>query len=161
MSLPALRLRPIPVTEPQPALRVVPDVDPSSADPQQTLLPLELVLPPRRSPGIAATEPAPRGFALRFTQAALEVTTGLRPPAQLQAWTSDDVHATLQHRHAAVLRSSARPRRFRVRSVHVATPQQGVAEVAAVVSDGVRYRAVAFRMEGRDQRWRVTALQLG
>jgi hypothetical protein len=161
MSLPALRLRPVPVTEPQPALRVVPDVDPVTADPHQTLLPLDLVLPPRRSPGLPAGEPAPRGFALRFTQAALEVIAGLRPPAQLQAWTTDDVHAALQHRHAAVLRAAARSRRLRVRSVHVATPREGVAEVAAVVGDDVRYRAMAFRMEDRNQRWRVTALHLG
>jgi hypothetical protein len=161
MSLPALRLRPVPVIEPEPALRVLPEVEPVPTDPRQTLLPLDLVLPPRSSPGLAATEPAPRGFALRFTQAALEVAAGLRPPAQLQGWTSDDVHATLQHRHAAVLRAAGRPRRCRVRSVHVATPREGVAEVAAVVGDGVRCRAVAFRMEGRNERWRVTALQLG
>ena len=161
MALPELRVRPVPVVEPRPALRVVPAVEPPAAGVQQALLPLDLVLPPRRSPGLPAMAPAPRGFALRFTQAALEVTAGLRPPAQLQAWTSQTVHATLQHRHAAVLRSGARSRRCRVRSVHVATPSDGVAEVAAVVGDGVRCRAMAFRMEGRNERWRVTALQLG
>lgn len=160
MTSSALRVRPVPVVEPHPALSVVPDVEPPAAGVQQAL-PLELALPPRRSPGLPATTPAPRGFALRFTQAALEVTAGLRPPAQLQAWTSDEVHATLQHRHAAVLRSGRRSRHCRVRSVHVSTPVHGVAEVAAVVGDGVRCRAVAFRMEGRNERWRVTALQLG
>jgi Family of unknown function (DUF6459) len=161
MMLPALRVRPVPVVEPQPALRLVPEEAAPTAGPEQTLLPLELVLPPRRSPGVPAAQPAPRGFALRFTQAALEVAAGLRPPAQLQAWTSDEVHATLQHRHAAALRQGPRPRRSRVRSVHVSTPAEGVAEVAAVVADAARCHAVAFRMEGRDERWRVTALHLG
>jgi hypothetical protein len=161
MGLPALRVRPVPVVEPHPALRVVPDAEPAAAGPQQAVLPLELVLPPRREPGLPPAAPAPRGFALRFTQAALEVVAGLRPPAQLQPWTSEDVHATLQHRHATAARSGGRPRRCRVRSVHVATPVEGVAEVAAVIADGPRCRAVAFRMEGRDERWRVTALHVG
>jgi Family of unknown function (DUF6459) len=161
MSLPALRVRPVPVAEPLPAMRVVPEPGEDAVVAGQALLPLDLVLPPRRAPGLPVTEPAPRGFALRFTQAALEVTAGLRPPAQLQAWTSEDVHATLQHRYAAVLRSGRRPSRCQVRSVHVATPSDGVAEVAAVVGDGVRCRAIAFRMEGRNARWRVTALDLG
>jgi uncharacterized protein DUF6459 len=161
MGLPALRVRPVPVVEPHPALRVVPDADPRPADPQQAVLPLELVLPPRLEPGLPPAAPAPRGFALRFTQAALEVMAGLRPPGQLQPWTSEEVHATLQHRYAAALRTGARPRRCRVRSVHVAAPDEGIAEVAAVVADGARCRAVAFRMEGRGDRWRVTALHVG
>ncbi|MGZ4625813.1 MAG: Rv3235 family protein [Kineosporiaceae bacterium] len=98
---------------------------------------------------------------MQFTQAAVEVVTGLRPPAQLMGWTSDDVRDALQRRHALALRPGARPRRYRVRSVHVSTPVEGVAEVAAVVEDGARYRAVAFRMEGRERRWLVTAIDFG
>ena len=155
-----LRLRPVPVLEPRPALRVVPEDAAGSNWPLQEALPLELeerALPPPP----ALEESAARSWALQFTQVALEVTAGLRPPAQVARWTSDAVHASLQRRHAAALRSAASARRSRVRSVHVCVPTDGVAEVAAVVGDGVRCRAVAFRMEGRNERWRVTALHLG
>ena len=89
------------------------------------------------------------------------MVAGLRPPSQLLRWTSEEVHAALQRRHALAQRSGGHPRRSRVRSVHVSRPVEGVAEVAAVVADGARCRAVAFRMEGRDERWQVTALDLG
>jgi Family of unknown function (DUF6459) len=159
MTMP-LRARPIPVVEPRPALRVVQDDDPVPAPwPSQDVLPLELeaalvVPPPQREPGLL------RGWALRFTQVALEVVAGLRPPGQLVRLTSEEVQAGLQRRHALALRADAVPRRFRVRSVHVSTPLDGIAEVAAVVGEGGRYRAVAFRMEGHGERWEVTALDM-
>jgi hypothetical protein len=155
-----LRVRPVPVVEPRPALRVVPDQEACAAWPMQEALPLELDDGALAGPPPHATS-GPRGWALRFTQVALEVAAGLRPPGQLVRWTSDEVQAALQRRHALALRAAARPRRSRVRSVHVSTPVEGVAEVAAVVGDGVRCRAVAFRMEGRNERWQVTALDLG
>ena len=155
-----LRARPVPVLEPRPALRVVPD-EPAEGDaPLQEALPLELdgpVLPPPPALG----GPAARTWALRFTQVAVEVTAGLRPPAQVARWTSEAVQESLHRRHAHALRSAAPPRRSRVRSVHICVPAEGVAEVAAVVGDGVRCRAVAFRMEGGDERWQVTALDVG
>ena len=52
-------------------------------------------------------------------------------------------------------------RRAVVRSVRVCEPADGVAEASAVVVDGGRVRAVAFRMVGLDGRWRVEALQVG
>lgn len=159
-TTPSLRVRPIPVLEPRPALRVLPDDDPTPAPWwSQEALPLELegplvAPPPQRQPGLL------RGWALRFTQVALDVVAGMRPPRQLVRWTSQDVQSALQRRHALALRAGPAGRRLRVRSVHVSIPLDGVAEVAAVVGDGVRYRAVAFRMEGRDGRWQVTALDM-
>ncbi|MGZ4613700.1 MAG: Rv3235 family protein [Kineosporiaceae bacterium] len=169
-----VRVRPVPIVEPRPALRIVPDDPPDDADadgrpggPGQEVLPLggdaggtsAVPAPGHRSRASAAA--GPRDSAVQFTQAAVEVVTGLRPPAQLMGWTSDDVQGALQRRHALALHPGARPRRFRVRSVHVSTPVEGVAEVAAVVEDGARYRAVAFRMEGRERRWLVTAIDFG
>lgn len=104
---------------------------------------------------------ATQAWARHFTQVALEVTAGLRPPGQLVRWTSDEVQAALRRRHALARRRGPAPTRGVVRSVHVAHPVSGVAEVAAVVADGTRHRAVAFRMEGAGGRWRVTALELG
>jgi Family of unknown function (DUF6459) len=156
----ALRVRPVPVVEPRPALRVLPDDEGSATWPLQEMLPLEVEerpLPGPQRPG----EPGPKGWALQFTQVALEVVAGLRPPGQLLRWTSEEVQAGLQRRYALALRGGTQPRRSRVRSVHLASPVEGVAEVAAVVGDGVRCRAIAFRMEGRDERWQVTALDLG
>jgi hypothetical protein len=89
------------------------------------------------------------------------VIAGLRPPAQLLRWTSEDVLETLRRRHALARRAPGAPRRGVVRSVHVCQPVPTVAEVAAVVSDGERSRAIAFRMEGTATRWRVTGLELG
>ena len=71
------------------------------------------------------------------------------------------MQAALRRRHALARRRGLPPARAGVRSVHVAHPVRGVAEVAAVVVDGTRHRAVAFRMEGAGGRWRVTALELG
>jgi len=49
----------------------------------------------------------------------------------------------------------------RLRRLIVSEPADGVAEVTAVVERGPRTRALALRMEGRDGRWVVTALQMG
>jgi hypothetical protein len=48
-----------------------------------------------------------------------------------------------------------------VKSVRVCEPVDGVAEVAAVISQGGRCRAVAARLEGVDGRWRCVHLQIG
>jgi hypothetical protein len=160
MATTVLRVRPVPVVEPRPALRVVPDDTAHVFWPTQEVLPLELGEPAPAAPP-PRPEPGPRGWALRFTQVTLEVVAGLRPPGQLLRWTSEEVQAVLQRRHALALRAGAPPRRSRVRSVHLCTPAEGVAEVAAVVGDGERARALAFRMEGHDERWQVTALDLG
>jgi hypothetical protein len=116
----------------------------------------------RRTPGHALPEPG--RWAAQFVQAAVEVTTGLRPSSQLIRWTSDEVQ-TMLTRRAGLARAAAargrRPRRSVVRSTRVCIPRDGVAEASAVVTDGSRFRAVALRLEGLDGRWRVTALQIG
>jgi hypothetical protein len=116
-------------------------------------------------PGRASSPvlPEPRQWAAQFVQAAVEVTTGLRPPSQLVRWTSEEVR-TLLVRRADLARSTAgrmrQPRRGVVRSTRVCIPRAGVAEATVVISDGPRVRAVALRLEGTDGRWRVTALRI-
>jgi len=164
---PALpRLRPVPVVEPRAASRVLVEGERDVAvrpSPQQAVLAFPVPFP-GPSPALAVEVPSRPGahaWALHFTQAALEVVAGLRPPVQLVRWTSPEVQVALRRRHALARRTGARPAGGSVRSVHVTQPARGVAEVAAVVTDGVRYRALAFRMEGTTSRWRVTALELG
>lgn len=166
---PALpRLRPVPVVEPRAASRVVVEGDGGSGgaarpSPEQAVLAFPA---PFRGPSTALAvelpgQPGTHAWALHFTQAALEVVAGLRPPAQLVRWTSPDVQVALRRRHALARRAGTRASRGSVRSVHVTQPARGVAEVAAVVTHGARHRALAFRMEGTPSRWRVTAFELG
>jgi hypothetical protein len=162
---PALRLRPIPVREPGPALGVLPPVR-DEAPEGQVPLPFDALPAP---PPVPARAPAPQGgapgdtreWAVRFSQVALEVATGLRPPAQLVRWTTPAVIAALARRHALAQRGGGRPTRATVRSVRLCEPVPGVREVAAVVVAGPRVRALAFRMEDEAGRWRVVAFELG
>jgi hypothetical protein len=173
-AAPVLRLRPIPVSEPRPALGVLPAPQPpgpvgqvplpfpdsagtgSAAPPAERSRP---ALPVAALP--AAGLPEPQEWATRFARVALEVVTGLRPPGQLVRWTTPAVLAALTRRHALAQRGGGRPPRSTVRSVRVCEPAGGVAEVAAVVADGHRVRALAVRMEGEGGRWRVVAFDLG
>lgn len=107
--------------------------------------------------------PEPRRWAGQFVQAAVEVATGHRAASQLVRWTTEDVHAMLARRNRLALRREGRPPtcQVRVRSVHTMSPRLGVVEACAVVSDQIRYRAVAIRLEGERGRWRVTAFEMG
>ena len=66
-------------------------------------------------------------------------------------------------RRAAVSarRGAGSTRRTVVRGVRVCEPADGVAEASAVVVDGGRVRALAFRLVGLDGRWRVEAHPIG
>lgn len=113
--------------------------------------------------------PEPRQWAAHLAQALVEVMAGSRPAPQVLRWTTPQVYAVVARRAVLSARRAAgaapagqRPtRRTVVRSVRVCEPSDGVAEAAAVVVDGARVRAVAFRMVGLDGRWRVEALQVG
>jgi Family of unknown function (DUF6459) len=158
---PALRLRPIPVREPGPAHGLPPHAR-DEAPEGQLLLPFQAVapIPPVTARAGAAPGDA-REWAVRFSQVALEVAAGLRPPAQLVRWTTPAVIAALGRHHALAQRGGGRPPRATVRSVRLCEPVPGVGEVTAVVAAGPRVRALAFRMEDEGGRWRVVAFELG
>jgi hypothetical protein len=109
--------------------------------------------------------PATLHWAGQYVQAAIEVSAGLRPPAQLTRWSSDDVMATLHRRFTLHQRLGARRPAGRgrpaLRSVRGCSPDQGVVEASAVIFDRGRVRAVALRMERLHARWQVTALEFG
>jgi hypothetical protein len=106
--------------------------------------------------------PEPVVFGRSFVQAAVEVLCGRRPAGQLARHTSPSVHAGLvrdqargRHRFDCAGRNPV------VHSVHIMEPAARVAEVAAVVQVGTRYRAIAARLEARDGRWYCVRLQVG
>ena len=145
----------LPIEPVVPHLTVVPDVEPESAD--------ELWAKPQHT--ASALLPDPRGWGARLAQAVVEVASGGRPAAQLVRWTDLDVYTQLQSKAAEAGRRGSAARAATsaasVRSVHVSSPADGVAEVCAVVEQGPRRRALALRLEGRDGRWQCTALALG
>jgi hypothetical protein len=67
--------------------------------------------------------------------------------------------STAARRHPAGKALSSPPRR--VGSVRTCVVAPGIVEACAVVSGMTRARAIALRLEARDQRWIVTAMQLG
>jgi hypothetical protein len=67
---------------------------------------------------------------------------------------------TFGYRHPLPCRGPTGPLR-RVGSVHICVVAPGIVEACAVVSGMTRARAIALRLEARDQRWIVTAMQLG
>ncbi|NHC13026.1 Rv3235 family protein [Motilibacter deserti] len=104
--------------------------------------------------------PEPRAWAARLVQAVVEVLSGERPPAQLLRWTSEEVYARVRTTAAPPRRAMTTRARAHVRSVHVCEPDDGVAEVAAVIVRNGRAQALALRMEGLDGRWQCTTLDV-
>lgn len=143
-AAPAVPVRPVvvPGAEAAPGPRLAPPGD----DDEPVRTPLE-DLPPVRP------------FARALVQRLLEVLAGLRPLAQLQRDTSLELFDLLEQRLSGRARpAGVRPSPRDVRSVHVQSREDGVAEVCAVVRLGRRTTAVAFRLEGRAGSWRCTAL---
>lgn len=120
-------------------------VPPWSADPDMGI----------RRTGTAQLPAAARAAQV-FATALVEVLAGRRPVGQLRVHTAPAVFAGLVGRAPHGLNAPAL-----VMSVRVCQPADGVAEISATVRSGARVRAIAFRMEGVDGRWRVTALDIG
>ncbi len=91
-----------------------------------------------------------------FARALIEVLSGRRPVAQLRVHCAPDIYAGLTQRPSAG--ALALPHLLTVR---VCEPADGVAEVSAAFRRADRVRAMAFRIQGVDGRWRITALELG
>jgi hypothetical protein len=171
-ALPALRRLPVPVTEPRAATSHVAPMAPARQLPGQGTLDLESAGAavrrlPRTAAGhrprdqVTAELPEPRRWAAQFVQAAAEVAAGYRPCTQLLRWTSEEVYTLLTRRGQLIAgQELAGPARTRVQAVRTCLVGDAV-EAAAVVTDQQRVRAMALRMEGRNGRWRVTALEIG
>jgi hypothetical protein len=172
-ALPALRLLPVPPSEPPyddelPAARRLPPpvLLPRAAHQALRLVPAlrtaetlddDVDDGPARTP--RADLPPARPFAHALVQRMLEVLAGVRPLGQLQRDTTLELYDELER----LVRSRPRPKgprptRAAVRSVHVQERPEGVAEVCATVQRGGRAGAVALRLEGRGGSWRCTSL---
>lgn len=90
-----------------------------------------------------------------LARALVEVLSGQRPLPQLRVHCAPDVFAGMQSRPIT------RGPLGHLQSVRVCEPTDGVAEISVVFRRGERVRALAFRIEGVDGRWRITALQTG
>lgn len=99
--------------------------------------------------------PAKRSASV-LARALVEVLSGRRPVAQLRVHCAPEIYAGLLDRPAPVPMSLPH-----LLTVHVCEPADGVAEVSAAFRRAERVRALAFRIQGVDGRWRITALQLG
>ena len=172
-SLPALRLLPVPVSEPPyddelPARAVAP-MTPIGPLRGLAPAPLRLVpaLPtavpddeedgPRRTP--SSDLPPARPVAHALVQGLLEVLGGVRPVSQLQRTTTPELFTQLEQVvHSRPRAVGARPLTGAVRSLHVQERPDGVAEVCATVRRGPRMAAMALRLEGIDGRWCCTEL---
>jgi hypothetical protein len=108
----------------------------------------------RLTPSSALPRPDRTGWML--AQALLEVLAGTRAIAQLREHCAPDVFAGIQEQR--MVRGSRPPK---IVTTRVDQPTDGVAEVAAVFRTAERVRAMAFRIQGIDGRWRITHLQIG
>ena len=101
--------------------------------------------------------PDAHATAARIALAALEVMRGRRPAAQLLRCTSPEVYETLARRPSA---RAGEGRRVRIRRIVLCHPADDAVEATVILDEGDRVRAMAMRLEGRDGRWVVQALQI-
>lgn len=176
MTATALRALPVPNTEPP--LEATPAEPrgwvtlPSSPGPTdvQGVLTLVVTDPPAADeddfgpqPTATCDLPPAREWGRRLVQVVVEVLCGQRPPTQLLRWTAQNVYDEVLAQTLPRPRpgSPAPRRRSRISSVRVCEPVDGVAELSAVVHGQHRVQALALRLEGRDGRWQVTAIETG
>jgi hypothetical protein len=100
-------------------------------------------------------------FARRLVIGIIEIATGRRSAAQLSQHTAPAVQAGLAKDAGRIDRLGTAQRPATLHSLHFSEPADGVAEVAAIVRVGQRFRAIAMRLEGLDGRWRCVRLQIG
>jgi hypothetical protein len=172
--LPALRLLPVPVSEPPYDDELPVGVAVSATAPLGPLrglapAPLRLVPALPAAPGddeddgLARTPvsdlPPARPVAHALVQGLLEVLAGVRPVSQLQRSTTPELFLQLEQVvHGRPRHSGTRPVTGAVRSLHVQEHPEAVAEVCATVRRGPRLAAIALRLEGIGGRWCCTEL---
>jgi hypothetical protein len=107
--------------------------------------------------------PDPGPWGRRLLIGMIETAGGHRPLHQLAALLSPSVSRGLGADFERAAQAGA-PHwlcRAKLRSIRVAEPAPGVAEMCATVETGRRVRALALRLEEHHGRWCCTRLQLG
>jgi len=142
-----------------PTLRLVPTgpqaVAPAPLDPRSFE---EAWFVPERTPTRAL--PPVRRHAAVVIQALVEVFAGARPLQQLRRQLSMELYSEVYARlEGNSRRVTTRPDPRSVRSTHVQTRPEGIAEACATVRKGDRLVAIALRFEGYGGAWVCTELE--
>ncbi|MEV4413405.1 Rv3235 family protein [Catellatospora sp. NPDC049609] len=123
------------------------------------------VVPPG---AVAGASPECHTAAHRFLNLCLELFNGFRSPSQLRPLLRvTEAHDVLEELSRALRRLAAQHRAappgtprtpVRRRQLRTCEPRPGVAEVAAVLSNGRTTWSMAYRLERDGTTWRCTAL---
>lgn len=119
-----------------------------------------------QQPTSSSALPDPRPLLENLTRCVIEILAGARDLEQITRWVTDDVYRHLLKR--VVLSSRARYAKgqpvvrptFTIGSTTLCEPRDGVVEAVVIVRGRARTRAVALRLEGLDNRWRATAINV-
>ena len=119
-----------------------------------------------RQPAPAHRLPNPEPLLENLTRCVIEILAGARDLEQISRWVTDDVYRHLLKR--VVISARARQARgqriarptFTIGSTTTCVPRDGVVEAVVIVTGRARTRAVAIRLEGLDERWRATAINV-
>lgn len=119
-----------------------------------------------QQPTPSSALPNPEPLLENLTRCVIEILAGARELEQIARWVTDDVYRHLLKR--VVLSSRARQAKgqngvrptFSIGSTSVCEPRDGVVEAVVIVRGRARTRAVALRLEGLDNRWRATAINV-
>ena len=119
-----------------------------------------------QQPSPRATLPSPVPLLENLTRCVIEILAGARDLEQISRWVTDDVYRHLLKRvvlsaraRQATGRASARPT-FSIGTTTAHEPRDGVVEAVVIVHGRARVRAVAIRLEGLDNRWRASAINV-
>ncbi|WBM81571.1 3-hydroxyacyl-CoA dehydrogenase [Cryobacterium breve] len=110
--------------------------------------------------------PDPEPLLINLTRCVIEVLSGARELDQLARWVSDDVYrhllkrVVLSNRARAIKGLPAQRPTISIGRVTITEPRDGVVEAVVIVHSKVRVRAVALRLEGLDNRWRASAINV-
>ena len=117
-------------------------------------------------PSPRAALPDPEPLLINLTRCVIEVLAGARELDQLARWVSDDVYrhllkrVVLSARARAVKGQRAQRPTITMGRVTINEPRDGIIEAVVIVHSKVRVRAVAIRLEGLDNRWRASAINV-
>ena len=119
-----------------------------------------------QQPASSTKLPNPEPLLVNLTRCVIEILSGARDLEQISRWVTDDVYRHLLKR--VVLSARAREARgravarptFTIGSTTMSEPRDGVVEAVVIVHGRARTRAVALRLEGLDNRWRATAINV-
>ena len=117
-------------------------------------------------PSSRSALPDPEPLLINLTRCVIEVLAGARELDQLARWVSDDVYrhllkrVVLSARARAVKGQRAQRPAITIGRVTINEPRDGIIEAVVIVHSKVRVRAVAVRLEGLDNRWRASAINV-